>query len=209
MLPATEAIAAKDVNVLKQGLHEKAKLAWYSHLEENLEISLRGESGPPPEDCNCSYQILDAQVQTPPQHPDFTLDFYSVQQCEPGQINSCNLFSGYFDTQDPFCGAVINPGCNDQWPWLPPNGGWQFGFPFNCEISPNSSFPVSINAAWYDPCPNGDYASASVTFRIVCINPCTGSKDASNAYTLTFDGPSWNIPTQIVSMGDQCGCNPI
>ncbi len=161
--------------------------------------------------CKCAYEILDVQVQTPPEHPDYTLEFNSFDECNPGQPTTCTYFSGYFDIQEPPCVSIINPDCVERWPYLPEQGVSQpLLYLFDCGVPAFSNVSINLTNVWYDPCPFGDYASATVTFRIWCFETCEEYSFSawvhSNPMTLVWGDP-WNPAVTALELGG-CGCAP-
>ena len=162
--------------------------------------------------CNCSYEILDAQVQINPLHPDFGLDFISTNNCPGSTTDNCIYFSGYHYTD---CFSLgNNPNCVNEWVNLPPAPINRFAF--NCTPPAYSSFGALLQSAYSEPDNDciGDYIQSTITFRIVCVETCENYSYLaySPSITLTFDGPiggNWYDGSErtIIELHG-CGCTP-
>ena len=161
--------------------------------------------------CNCAYRIDDVQIQTPPEHPDFGIEFFSSVECVPGNP-WCYYYSSFYFS-GPICGTINNPNCFDDWTGgaLPPPGDR----PFNCQVPAYSAFPVYAGSLWFEEgCNFGDGVTWSITFRVVCQesepNPNCGLGGGYGFVSdpITLSGSGYNFDMQKYIQLQECGCKP-
>jgi hypothetical protein len=199
-----------------ENARQAAKSQWdvfKKELEKKLnstlspqEIVTRSEMAP----CNCSYLIEDVQVQTPPGHPDFELDFFQVPSVNLATLSDAHILQRCIFQV--LCAEVLTtPNCGDWWAELPP----KVIFDFNCQVPACSAFPVTFGGIWVNEiCNGGDLDFWSITFRIICQETepnlsCGlggGYGFISEPITLSKSG-SQNLATAYLEL-IECGCKP-
>ncbi|TAK40256.1 MAG: hypothetical protein EPO28_10410 [Saprospiraceae bacterium] len=201
-----------------QKAREDAQAQWDA-FKANLERKLANSSaiqdrsdGREIAPCNCSFRFEDVQIQTPPEHSDFEIDFLSTAECVPNDP-WCYYYSSFYFS-GPYCGTINNPNCFDDWTGgsLPPSGYR----PFNCQVPAYSTFPVFAGSIWVDEgCGGGDGVTWSITFRVVCqeteanliCGPGGGYGFVSDPITLSGSGSNYYHTTQVQLQ--ECGCDPV
>ena len=161
------------------------------------------EGSPDNPPCHCSYVVESVQVQTPVDHPDFGIEFWSPDGCSSNPWD-CNYFSGLYYTLP--CYAPIDPACLDEWQDLPPVGA----IPFDCDVPAFGTFTASAAAVWLTENCFGDYTPYGITVRIICSdsapNSCAGSPATyvSPPFTLKHTGGTASASVELID----CGCKP-
>lgn len=159
-------------------------------------------------DCNCSYEILDVDIELSDEDNDIEIDFYSTNSCDENDVDACSYFSAlYFSGVT--CGSFDNEECEDFWPQLIP----QYPRPFNCTIPSYSYFSVVLNASeYFGLCNPVDYTPVNLTFRIICTETCDNISfpSYSDPFTLIWDSTGgWADGDHRTAISlEGCGCEP-